>query len=184
MKGVSPMLATVGSELPAGDGWVYEPKYDGIRVLAYVTAPRGARGRGDVALMSRNGLDKTRSFPEIAEALRELHTKVKRPFVLDGEIVVMRGGVPRRFQELQSRMHVSDARAIEGHRSATPAVLMVFDLLLDGNESLVTEPWRVRRTHLAELLLPPGGRTRALRLSDVSTDGEAMLEQARTNDWE
>src|SRR5579885_1032747 len=142
MKAVSPMLASVGTDVPTGDGWVYEPKYDGIRILAFVTG-RGKRSRGDVALISRNGLDKTRSFPEIADALRALHDTLKRPFVLDGEIVVMRGDAPLRFQELQSRMHVSDARTIEGRRAETPAALMVFDVLLDGNESLVTEPWRV-----------------------------------------
>lgn len=187
MKAVSPMLASVGSDLPSGRDWVFEPKYDGIRILAFVTGRGGktlALTRDDVALISRNGLDKTRSFPEIADALRQLHAMVKRPFVLDGEIVVMRGDAPLRFQELQSRMHVSDQRAIEGHRSATPAALMVFDMLLDGDESLVTEPWRVRRTHLAELLLPPGGNSSALRLSDVSSDGRAMLENARRNDWE
>jgi bifunctional non-homologous end joining protein LigD len=181
------MLASVGSALPDGEGWVFEPKYDGIRILAFVTGRGGSRNtaaRGDVALISRNGLDKTHSFPEIAEALRELYAKVKRPFVLDGEIVVMSGDAPLRFQELQSRMHLSDRTAVEGHRSATPAALIVFDVLLDGKQSLVTEPWRVRRKHLAELLLPPGGRSSALRLSDVSDDGNAMLAKARDNDWE
>ncbi|HEX4682321.1 MAG TPA: DNA ligase D [Gemmatimonadaceae bacterium] len=173
------MLASVGSELPDGDGWVFEPKYDGIRILAFVTG-----GGPDVALISRNGLDKTRSFPEIADALRALHAKVRRPFVLDGEIVVMLGDAPMRFQQLQTRMHVSDRRAIEEHRSAAPAALMAFDVLLDGDKSLVTEPWRVRRKHLAELLLPPGGRSSALRLGDVSNDGQAMVERARTNEWE
>src|SRR5437763_5324019 len=105
MKSVSPMLASVGSALPPGDGWVFEPKYDGIRILAFVTGRAAARrgaasAHGDVALMSRNGLDKTRSFPEIADALRELYANVRRPFVLDGEIVVMQGDAPMRFQEL------------------------------------------------------------------------------------
>src|SRR3954466_12663068 len=127
MKAVSPMLASVGSELPAGEGWVFEPKYDGIRILAFVTGRSGGSGgaaagrraagpgQSDVALISRNGLDKTRSFPEVADALRGLHARVRRPLVLDGEVVVMEGDAPMRFQELQSRMHVSDRAAIEGH---------------------------------------------------------------------
>jgi len=60
-----PMLATIGTELPRGEGWVFEPKYDGIRILAFATP-------GTVRLLSRNGLDKTRQFPEVAEALQIL----------------------------------------------------------------------------------------------------------------
>ncbi|HVX39946.1 MAG TPA: DNA ligase D [Gemmatimonadaceae bacterium] len=176
MKSIAPMLATIGKELPRGDGWVFEPKYDGIRILAYVN------GR-DVALVTRNGLDKTRQFPEIADALRELARRAKRSLVLDGEIVAMHGDTPARFQELQGRMHVTDRTAIAQHREASPASLVAFDLLLDGKKTLVTEPWRVRRKHLAALLQPPG-RTNALRLSDVAENGEAMLRTARRNDWE
>lgn len=176
MKSIAPMLATIGKEIPRGDGWVFEPKYDGIRILAYVN------GR-DVALVTRNGLDKTRQFPEIADSLCALEQRAKRPFVLDGEIVAMHGDTPARFQELQGRMHVTDRMAIAHHREESPASLVAFDLLLDGKKTLVTEPWRVRRKHLAALLQPPG-RTSALRLSDVGENGEAMLRTARRNDWE
>src|SRR4051812_31165151 len=105
----APMLATIGTDVPTGEGWVFEPKYDGIRILAFVA---GASGKNDVALVSRNGLDKTRQFPEIADALRALYTKVKRPFVVDGEVVAMHGESVLRFQELQGRMHVTDQSAI------------------------------------------------------------------------
>src|SRR6185437_12699606 len=171
-----PMLATVGTELPRGEGWVFEPKYDGIRILAFAT-PRTVR------LLSRNGLDKTRQFPEVADALRALAKRARRPFVVDGEIVAMRGNSPARFQELQGRMHVTDRTAIAAHEQDAPAALMLFDMLVDGKHSLVTEPWRVRRKHLAALLQPPG-RYNALRLSDVSENGAALLRTARANDWE
>jgi bifunctional non-homologous end joining protein LigD len=176
MTELTPMLASIGSEVPTGDSWVFEPKYDGIRILAFAA---GGRAR----LVSRNGLEKTRQFPEIAEAAIVLSTRAKRQFIVDGEIVVMRGDTPARFQALQSRMHVTDRKAIESHRRDTPAALIVFDILLDGTTSLVTEPWRVRRSHLAALLQPPG-RSNALRLSDVGEDGEAMLAKARRNGWE
>jgi bifunctional non-homologous end joining protein LigD len=176
MNKIMPMLATVGTEIPRGEDWVFEPKYDGIRILGF------ASGDG-VALISRNGLDKTRQFPEIADALREVHSRAKRPFVVDGEVVAMRDGRPARFQELQSRMHVNDRGAIESHRSESPAALMVFDMLVDGKQALVAEPWRVRRKHLAALLRPPG-RSNALRLSDVADDGQAMLRLARRHAWE
>jgi len=171
-----PMLATIGTELPRGEGWVFEPKYDGIRILAFATP-------GTVRLLSRNGLDKTRQFPEVAEALQALSKRARRPFVVDGEIVAMHGDSPARFQELQSRMHVTDRTAIAAHEQSAPAALMLFDMLVDGKHSLVAEPWRVRRKHLAALLQPPG-RSNALRLSDVSENGAALLRTARANDWE
>lgn len=171
------MLASVADDVPRGEGWVFEPKYDGIRVLAFVDG-------GRAQLVTRNGLSKTAQFPEIVDALIQLYKKRKRPFVLDGEVVVMRDDTPLRFQELQSRMHVKDRSAIEGHREATPAALMVFDLLVDGKKTLVTESWRVRRERLAALLLPPGARMNALRLSDVGEDGDAMLNEARARGWE
>ena len=176
MTVLTPMLASIGTGLPAGGSWVFEPKYDGIRILAFA-ADKRAR------LVSRNGLDKTRQFPEVAEAVVALSKRTKRQFIVDGEIVVMRGDTPARFQELQARMHVTDQAAIESHRLDTPAALILFDILLDRKTSLVAEPWRVRRKHLAALLQPPG-RSNALRLSDVDEDGDAMLAKARRNGWE
>jgi bifunctional non-homologous end joining protein LigD len=176
MKRLEPMLASVGTDVPQGEDWVFEPKYDGIRILAFVD-------KGEVALVSRNGLNKTHSFPEIADALRALQRKAKRPLVIDGEIVAMRGRTPARFQALQGRMHVSDATAIAAHRDDAPTALVAFDLLLSGTKALVTEPWRARRKHLAALLQPPG-RSGALRLSDVATNGERMLRDARQRGWE
>src|SRR3954468_8930736 len=114
MTAIGPMLASVGTELPRGEGWVFEPKYDGIRILAFAD-------KGAASLISRNGLDKTKQFPEVAEAVQSLYKKAKRPFVIDGEIVVMNGDSPMRFQDLQSRMHLNDRVAIEGHREAAPA---------------------------------------------------------------
>src|SRR5438445_9174057 len=118
MTPITPMLASVGTEIPRGEDWVFEPKYDGIRVLGFAS-------HNDVALLSRNGLDKTLQFPEIVDALRVLHERAKRPFVIDGEVVAMRDGSPGRFQALQSRMHVTDRGAIASHREGSPAALIV-----------------------------------------------------------
>lgn len=170
------MLATVGRELPTGDDWVFEPKYDGIRILAFAD-------RGHVALVSRNGIDKARQFPEVAEAVAKLSARVKHALVLDGEIVATHAGDPARFQRLQSRMHVTDAGAIDAHRRTTPAALMAFDLLLEGKESLVNESWRTRRARLTALF-KRAGKTPSLRLGDVGDDGAAMLRGARRRGWE
>ena len=104
-----PMLASPGKEVPAGDEWVFEPKYDGIRIVTLII--------GDsVALLTRNGIDKCRQFPEITNSLRELARKAGRNLVLDGEIVALdERGEPARFQELQGRMHVLD-EGVVSHR--------------------------------------------------------------------
>src|ERR1700755_2507795 len=127
MTAIAPMLASVGEDLPRGAGWVFEPKYDGIRVLAYA---------------ERDGV------------------------------------APARFQDLQSRMHVIDRTAIASHRTETPAALMVFDLLMDGKTTIVTEPWRARRKRLAALLEHvDGDHAPTLRLSDVAENGAALLDE-------
>ena len=176
MNTITPTLATVGRELPTGDDWVFEPKYDGIRILAFAD-------RGHIALMSRNGIDKAKQFPEVVEAIDALRAKVKHALVLDGEIVATHAGGPARFQRLQSRMHVMDAGAIESNRQAAPAAFMVFDLLLEGRKSLVQEPWRARRAKLVSLFRH-AGRSKALRLGDVGEDGAVMLRSARRHGWE
>src|SRR5438552_12655573 len=102
---LEPMYASIGSEVP-GKGWTFEPKYDGIRVLAYATPD-------DVKLMTRNGKDKARQFPEIVASLKKLAAQTKRSLVLDGEIVALIDGEPARFQELHSRMQVIEAHLIE-----------------------------------------------------------------------
>jgi bifunctional non-homologous end joining protein LigD len=176
MKRLAPMLASVGTDVPAGRNWVFEPKYDGIRIL-------GSAASDGVALVTRNGLDKGKQFPEIVDALKQLRRSTKRSFIIDGEIVALRDNEPARFQVLQGRMHVTDTDSIAHHRDEHPAALIVFDILLDGKKSLVGEPWRVRRKHL-EALLPASRRTDSLRISDVGDDGEAMLRDARRHDWE
>ena len=65
------------------------------------------------------GSTRRKQFPEIADALQALYARVKRPFVLDGEVVAMHGDAPLRFQELQGRMHVTDGGAIEHAPRAT-----------------------------------------------------------------
>src|SRR5687767_16008581 len=100
---LEPMYATIGAGVPAEPGWAFEPKWDGIRVLAHASA-RGAK------LVTRNGKDKAKQFPEVVAALRALAARAGAPLVLDGEVVALDArGRPARFQALQERMHVKDA---------------------------------------------------------------------------
>ena len=177
LAGLSPMFATIGREIPREEGWTFEPKYDGIRVLAEVTRDR-------VRLVTRNDRDKAAGFPEIVEALRTLGGKTGVPIVLDGEIVALdASGRPLRFQELQSRMHVKDADRIVTIAESAPAALVVFDVLVADGERLLDAPWGERRRRLEKLLR---NRTSArLHLAETAPNaGEAELARARAQGWE
>lgn len=154
---VPPMLATLVNEPFRRDGWVFEEKYDGYRILA-----RGEGGH--VRLFSRNGHDKTSSFAAVARALEHLPEKA---FLLDGEVVVFdRRGVSR-FQLLQ-----------EGK---TTPVYAVFDYLFAGDRDLRREPLSARRAALERLLSRDGG----IRLSRrLSADGIAAFREARRRGFE
>jgi bifunctional non-homologous end joining protein LigD len=174
-RSLEPMYASIGDRVP-GDGWTFEPKYDGVRVLAFATP-------GDVRLITRNGKDKSAQFPEIVDALSALATKKKKPYVLDGEIVALIAGEPGRFQELQSRMHVKETHIIARHRSSSPAALILFDILAAGDDVLLREPWSKRR---ARLLREIGKATsNQIRVTEsIQSDGDKMLDLARKQGWE
>jgi bifunctional non-homologous end joining protein LigD len=173
---LEPMYASIGTSVPDGDGWTFEPKYDGIRVLAFVT-------KDAVRLVTRNGNDKTKQFPEIAEALRTLGRKAERELVVDGEIIAVVEGEVARFQALQDRMHVKDALAIEHFAETQPAAIVLFDILVDGPDILLKEPWTTRRKHLEQVLRRR--TSQRLRLSEsIPADGHEMLERVRRDGWE
>jgi bifunctional non-homologous end joining protein LigD len=175
-RALAPMLATVGTEIPNGEEWTFEPKYDGIRILAFVAD-------GSVSLLSRNGNSKTAQFPEIVSALAGLSRARKKPFVLDGELVALDGDAPARFQQLQGRMHATDRAHIAARSGDTPVAYVVFDVLLDGDEALIHEAQHVRRAHLLQLLIPPVPHV--LRVSDsLPGDAKTLLDEARAHGWE
>jgi ATP-dependent DNA ligase len=134
-----PAEAKAAKELPRGPGWLYEPKWDGFRCLAF--------RRGDeIVLQSKAGQPLTRYFPEIAAALRALPTL---EFSLDGEIVI-RSGAGLDFDALLQRIHPAASR-IQRLSQETPATYMVFDLLVDARgKSLVASPLSARRMALQE----------------------------------
>jgi bifunctional non-homologous end joining protein LigD len=172
---LEPMYASIGNEIP-GEGWTFEPKYDGVRVLAFVTP-------ADVRLITRNSKDKSAQFPEIIEALQSIAAKKKRSFVVDGEIVALIDGKPARFQELQSRMHVKATHVIERYRTSAPASLILFDILMSGDKVMLNETWSERRT---ELLRQFGKMTseRIQITESIEGDGKKMLQLARRQGWE
>jgi bifunctional non-homologous end joining protein LigD len=153
------MLASRGTTVPTGDGWIHEIKWDGMRVLVDVD-------NGGLRVLSRNENDVTISFPELAELGR-----VARDVLLDGEVVALSGGVPS-FSALADRMHVSNARRAQALAETNPVTLIVFDVLrLDGRD-LTGEPLEVRRA-LLETLGLDGARWQVPATYD---DGQMLLD--------
>src|SRR6266498_1971456 len=114
-----PMEARSIAQLPSGDNWQYEPKWDGFRCLAF-------RDGDSVLLQSKSGQPLGRYFPEIVEALLKLRPN---QFVIDGEIVVPVHG-QFSFDDLLMRIHPAASR-IQKLAKETPAKMIVFDLLVD-----------------------------------------------------
>jgi ATP-dependent DNA ligase len=146
---VMPQLARPGAELPDGDGWLYEPKWDGFRAIAFVDGD-------DVHVQSRNGKGLGRYFPE----LRFPNGR----YVLDGELVIRDGEGNVEFDALQSRIHPAESR-INLLSKEIPAGYVAFDLLAEGDEALLDSPLRERRRRLEALAKGSG-----LTLSELTAD--------------
>lgn len=172
---LEPMLARPSDQPPTGSNWIFEPKYDGIRILALVT-PGGA------ALVTRNGHDKAKQFPEVRRALERFARKLDRPVVLDGEIVALEEGRIVRFENLQNRMHLTSASRIRTLSEEEPAAIVLFDVLLEGDEVVLGDSWTDRRARLERLFAEADDET--LRISEVEEDSGALLKRARQAGWE
>ncbi|MBI5546745.1 MAG: ATP-dependent DNA ligase [Deltaproteobacteria bacterium] len=140
---IAPMLARLEGALPQGEGWLYEPKWDGFRALAF-------RGRGATVLQSRNGQPLDRYFPELQEPL----TEALPEGVFDGEIIVQTGS-SLDFEALLQRIHPARSR-IERLARATPASFAVFDVLAVGDSDLRARPFAERRRRLERIARRPG----------------------------
>jgi ATP-dependent DNA ligase len=152
---VQPQLAKSARELPTGDGWCYEPKWDGFRTIVF-------RDGDEVHLQSRNGRPMNRYFPDVVEQALALPAE---RFVLDGEMVVTVDGV-QEFDLLSQRIHPAASR-VERLRRETPAALVAFDLLAEGDDQLLELPYTERRERLAALVADP------VELTPATDDPEA-----------
>lgn len=182
---VRPMLASLDPPPVAKEGYVYEPKYDGIRVLVDL---RPATDDSDavIAVYSRNGHDKTHQFPAIVKALRGLLKKVPGPLLLDGEIVAVDAkGRPLPFGRLQGRIHLTAATDIARAEAAQPTALVAFDLLRDVDRDIRGLSLAARRLRLQDALPVRVGGTGVIRLSEiVADDGTELLARAKREGWE
>jgi ATP-dependent DNA ligase len=166
---VLPMLAKRVSELPPGDVWIFEPKWDGFRTLIF-------RDGDEVFLQSRDEKPLNRYFPEVVETLL---AQLPERCALDGEIVIA-GDAGLEFETLQLRLHPAASR-VKLLAKQTPASVVFFDLLCEGDESLCSAPFSQRRARLESLLSAveaPLHITPATRDRDVAADWFRRFEGA------
>src|SRR4051812_13850816 len=135
-----PMLAKRVDDLPPGDDWIFEPKWDGFRTLIF-------RDKDEILIQSRDEKPLNRYFPELLEPLR---STLPARCVLDGELVIVRNG-ELDFDALQLRLHPAALR-VNLLAKQTPSSVVFFDLLCDGDRDLRNEPFEARRRRLEELL--------------------------------
>jgi ATP-dependent DNA ligase len=167
---LAPMEAKLVGELPDGPGWQFEPKWDGFRALVF-------RDGENVEILSKSGKSLARYFPEIVALVSGV---AQGSFVLDGELILPIDGVLS-FDALQARLHPAESR-IRKLSQATPAQLMLFDCLQDGERDLLARPLAERREALQafhnrhggpSLLLSPCGNVDAAR-SWLAQSGGAL----------
>lgn len=157
-RSYAPMEALQVGELPLGDEWQYEPKWDGFRCVAF-------RDGDTVDLMSKSGKPLGRYFPDVVAAVRAIAAE---RFVLDGEIVIPVGKLLS-FDELLLRIHPAASR-VTALAAEHPAMLIVFDLLVDEKgRSLVKRPLSERRPALEDFAVRRLAGAGAIRLSPTTT---------------
>jgi ATP-dependent DNA ligase len=152
-----PMEALSVDAVPAGAEWQYEPKWDGFRCLVF-------REGNTVTLQSKSGKPLTRYFPDVVEAARALKAT---SFVLDGEIVVPEGRAFS-FDALLQRIHPAASR-VKKLAEETPALLIVFDLLADGDGVLIDQLLSDRRKRLEIFARQYFAKGMGVRLSPATT---------------
>ena len=135
-----PMLAKRVEELPPGEEWIFEPKWDGFRALVF-------RDGDEIFIQSRDAKPLNRYFPELLEPL---HAVLPTRCVLDGEIVIVKDG-ELDFDLLQLRLHPAASR-VNLLSKQTPASFVFFDLVSQDDLDLRTEPFETRRKRLESLL--------------------------------
>ena len=154
-----PQLARSRASLPQGDGWAYEPKWDGFRAIAFVDGD-------ETRLQSRNGRDLTRYFPELQFAPGR--------YVLDGEIVVHDESGREDFDLLGQRIHPAKSR-VTMLAEQTPAVFIAFDLLAHDDDVLLELPYLERRAALEALVTDPIELTPMVRTAE---EADHWLQEA------
>jgi ATP-dependent DNA ligase len=163
------MLAKRVDELPVGEDWIFEPKWDGFRALVF-------RDGDEILIQSRDEKPLNRYFPELVEPLSSV---LPSRSVLDGELVIVKND-ELDFDSLQLRLHPAASR-VKMLSQQIPASVVFFDLLCHGDRDLCGEPFQNRRRELESLLSsapPPIHLTPATRDRIVAADWFRRFEGA------
>jgi ATP-dependent DNA ligase len=152
------MEARSVEEIPTGEEWQYEPKWDGFRCLAF-------RDGDKIFLQSKNGQPLARYFPDVVSNVAKLP---QQQFVLDGELVIPIGRALS-FDELQLRLHPAASR-VQKLAATHPALYVVFDALAEGGKSYLKLPLRERRQLLEKFARSNLRSVKGVRLSPATTD--------------
>jgi ATP-dependent DNA ligase len=161
---VLPMLAKSLGDLPQGEGWLYEPKWDGFRALVF-------RDGEELFIQSRDQKPLHRYFPELEQPLK---AQLPQQCVADGEIVIARGGALD-FDALQLRLHPAASR-VRKLAVELPSSMVLWDLLCVGDRSLLASPFRERRALLESAL---AGATSPIYLTPATSDREVASDWFR-----
>jgi ATP-dependent DNA ligase len=167
---LAPMLAKPSNELPDGDGWLYEPKWDGFRAIVF-------RDGSELLTQSRDLKPLDRYFPELAEPLL---AALPERCVLDGEVVIVGPDAALDFDALLIRIHPAASR-VKMLAEQSPASFVAWDLLALGDEDLRPLPQAERRTRLESVLgsaAPPIHLTPATRDRAIAADWFDRFEGA------
>lgn len=165
----APMEAKLVDALPTGEGWQFEPKWDGFRCLAF-------RNGEEVELRAKSGKTLSRYFPEVVAALRALPVE---HFVIDGELAIPVGETLS-FDALQLRLHPAESR-VRKLANETPAIFVLFDCLLDPKQTnLLARPLRDRRAALEAFFasLPEPGLLRLSPYTRSRVEAQHWLDRA------
>ena len=159
---VQPQLALSRKQLPTGEGWAYEPKYDGFRALAFVDG-------AELFLQSRSGRPLARYFPELEFP--------EGRYVIDGELLILDDDGAEVFDALQNRLHPAESR-VRMLAEQTPALFRAFDLLAIGDEAVLESPFTERRAALEKLYesFDDPGSVELTPLADDPAEAEPWLE--------
>lgn len=197
MKPIKPMLPSLSFEVPKGEDWYYETKYDGFRAILHWDK--------ELSLLSRNGKPLLELFPEIQSFLEENASNIKPflPLTLDGELVFLENAYKAHFGSIQVRGRMRSEKRITEKALTSPCHLLIFDALVINGESLRNEVYESRKAKLTnlfkrcELPLQPDEKSRSLvqlipSYKDFSSiwekivlyDGEGIVAKQLKNKWE
>ena len=155
------MLAKRVNEIPQGEGWMFEPKWDGFRAIVF-------RDGDEVLIQSRDTKPLNRYFPDLIEPLKQ---QLPERCVLDGEVVIAHDG-RLDFEALQLRIHPAASR-VKMLSEQTPASVVFFDVLCEGEEDLRSVPFEQRRARLESLL---GNAAAPLHLTPSTLDAKVAQD--------